>query len=293
MPEGFSVDFTSKSNGNGKEKMSEPNQSVQNASADGVDEGKFGQAGLLDPNRSGSTGGGQKVGQLRGSRASISAPTKERIFNPHAQNPGRIPTAGGVAVGSKQYETRRASRVSSDMGVGSSSAPKSPPLPEENGAPAGSDDKPAFNIPDYSENNEAGAVGGPAMGEGQQANKPVEETDKSAAAVGGPAMGEGQQTIKPVEETDKSAAAVGGPAMGEGATEASGATTAPASNGQATAGADADKSTTEKIKDKVKENVPGSSAAGSSGPPTSPSSPSKERRQSRFGLFKEKLTGKK
>ena len=85
---------------------SQANDSVMAASAEGVNSGSTSQ-------RSGSaSGGGHPVGQLRGSRASIAAPAGQRIFNPHATNPGRIPTAGGVAVGSKQFETRRQSRVS-------------------------------------------------------------------------------------------------------------------------------------------------------------------------------------
>jgi hypothetical protein len=192
VPEGFSTDFatsqapnsTSPSASKGK-MAEEQNQTVQNASSDGVDEGKFGQGGLLDPNRSKS---GPSVGQLRGSRASMSAPTKERIFNPHATNPGRIPTAGGVAVGSKQYEQRRASRVSSDMGVGDKSPPQSPPpVAEEsqaetskdgavNGAaapPVQQEAAPLFATPSYDKDSEAPDAHAP---EGAPAAAPVGET---------------------------------------------------------------------------------------------------------------------
>ena len=116
------------------------NQSIKDASADNVDtknEGSFGQPGLLNPERSGSTGRTDsnavlaKAQKLRGSRASVAEPSKPRIFNPHATNPGRIPTAGGVAVGSRPYEQRRQSRVSTDMG----SSQASGALVDKDGSP--------------------------------------------------------------------------------------------------------------------------------------------------------------
>lgn len=264
VPEGFSVDFAKDQNNNtsntskDQDKMTEPNSTVQNASADNVDEGKFGEPGLLDPARSGSASSATKVSQLRGSRASISAPTKERVFNPHAQNPGRIPTAGGVAVGSKQSEARRASRVSGDMGQGgASAAPVSPPLPEEaNGKP---EEKPTFNMPDYSENT------------APDASAP----DASAQASGG-----AEKDVTPASAT---APATG---TGEGVDVATGATPT-----TTTTDANADKPVTEKVKETVQEKTPNLSAAGSSSSPTSPqaASPSKERRASRFDAFKDKL----
>ena len=251
VPEGFSVDFESKN------KMSEQNSTVKNVSAEGADEGKFGQAGLLDTKRSPS---GPSMGQLRGSRASISAPTKERVFNPHAQNPARIPTAGGVAVGSKQFQERRASRVSSDLGGGSKSPPQSPPpVAEEpaesskdgavNGAAGGG--QPAFNFPTYDKDSVA--------------------PDSHAPEAQVPADQAGQTTVI---------------------------------SDQSTTETEDKPSTTEKLKETVKDKLPGTTGAGTTGAgatggdtsksdtlssPTSPSSPSKERRGSRFDAFKSKI----
>ena len=258
VPEGFSTDFAASPVPNPttpsapKGKMAEDqNKTVQSASADGVDEGKFGQAGLLDANRS---KGGPSVGQLRGSRASISAPTKERIFNPHATNPGRIPTAGGVAVGSKQYEQRRASRVSSDLGVGGKSPPQSPvPVAEES----------------YAETSKDGAVNGAAAPPVQQEAAPVFAT--------------------PSYDKDSVAPDAHAPEGAPAGTTATPATTATATD--STPAQEQDKSKAEEMKDKVQEKLPsavgGSSAGGMSS--TSPSSPAKERRGSRFDAFKEKL----
>ena len=170
----------------------EPNKPAANASAD---EGKFGQAGLLDPTRSKS---GTSKSQLRGSRASMSAPTKERIFNPHATNPGRIPTAGGVAVGSRQYEQRRASRVSSDLDVGGKSPPQSPPPVAEES---------------YAEGSKEGAVNGAVAPPVQQEAAPVFETptyDKDSVAPdahapeGVPEQATAGAEAPPAQEAEKS-----------------------------------------------------------------------------------------
>jgi hypothetical protein len=238
VPEGFSVDFESKN------KMSEQNSTVKNVSAD---EGKFGEGGLLEPNRAPS---GPSMSQLRGSRASISAPTKERIFNPHAENPARIPTAGGVAVGSRQYEQRRASRVSSDLGGGSKSPPQSPP-PVAEESPA--------------ESSKDGAVNGAASGGGGQTafNFPTYDKDSVAPDAHAP---EAQATDATPAQTETTTATEDKP------------------------------STTEKVKETVKDKLPGTTGGSSDTPssPTSPSSPSKERRGSRFDAFKDKLgIGKK
>lgn len=231
--------------------MSEQNATVKNVGAEGGGEAKFGQAGLLDPTRSPS---GPSMSQLRGSRASISAPTKERIFNPHAQNPGRIPTAGGVAVGSKQFEQRRASRVSSDLGVGSKSPPQSPTLVEESPA----------------ESSKDGAVNGAAA----------------------PPSGGGVPAFN-IPTYDKDSVAPDAHAPEPPATQATEAI--PAEN-QTTIVTEDKPSTTEKVKETVKDKLPGTTGGTSNtlSAPTSPGSPSKERRGSRFDAFKDKLgMGKK
>lgn len=85
----------------------QPNQSVVNASAEGTDSG-FGKPGQLSPDwQSKSASGAAKTQQLRGSRASMSAPSGQRVFNPAGQNPGRIPTAGGQVVGARASDDRR------------------------------------------------------------------------------------------------------------------------------------------------------------------------------------------
>ena len=232
--------------------MSEQNQTVKNVSPD---EGKFGQGGLLDPQRSPS---GPPMSQLRGSRASISAPTKERVFNPYATNPARIPTAGGVAVGSKQYEARRASRVSSDMGVGNKSPPQSPPpisedAPESskdgaiNGsaAPPAGGDAPAFNMPTYEDKD---AVAPDAHAPTTQAAEATPAQQNETVVIGN--SGEDKpSTTEKVKET------------------------------------------VEAVKDKLPGTTGGSTEEKSSSlsAPTSPGSPSKERRGSRFDAFKHKL----
>lgn len=210
--------------------MAEQNESVKNASADGVDEGKFGQAGQLNPPRSPS---GTGASQLRGSRQSVSAPTKERIFNPHAENPGRIPVAGGVAVGSRQFEQRRASRVSSDMGIGGKSISSEDGRAEssKDGALNGAASSPMFNMPDYA--NDA------------KSTEPTDTVDTSHPIVE-TGMGEAPVTDPIPESTDASTTEPGKETVGD------------------------DKSKTEKVKDTIKENVPNVSAAGSASP-TSPS----------------------
>jgi len=233
--------------------MSEQNQTVENVSAE---EGKFGQGGLLDPQRAHS---GPTMSQLRGSRASISAPTKERVFNPYATNPARIPTAGGVAVGSRQYEARRASRVSQDLGSGSKSPPQSPPPISEEGAaesskdgaingeaapPAGGD-TPAFNMPSY---------------EDKDSVAPDAHAPTAQATEGAPAQQNETVVIGNTPGEDKP-------------------------------------STMEKVKETVTDKLPGttggteekSNTLTTPTSPGSPGSPSKERRGSRFDAFKHKL----
>ena len=221
----------------------ETNQSVVNASADGVDtgaeksEGSFGQPGQLNPDRSGSAGGQAAAAKLRGSRASVAEPTKQRVFNPHSTNPGRIPTAGGVAVGQKQSEQRRQSRVSADMGTKSS-------LMDKEGAP----DSTTQN---NTQNNTT------PNGEGSSKNAepaPVFSTPDFAGDGGASAGAEKKDEPTPATTT-----------------EGSSTTESP--------------STTEKMKDKVKENVPSPSSGGSA---------TKERRGSRMDMLKGKLgIGKK
>lgn len=85
----------------------QPNQTVANASAEGTDSG-FGKVGQLNPDwQSRSASGAAKTQQLRGSRASMSAASGQRVFNPAGTNPGRIPTAGGQMVGARASEDRR------------------------------------------------------------------------------------------------------------------------------------------------------------------------------------------
>lgn len=234
--------------------MSSQNQSVINASADGVD-----RAG----SSSNASSSGPSMQQLRGSRASMSAPTKKPVFNPHAQNPGRIPTAGGVAVGSRQYEARRASM-----------APQSPPLPEEgkaessksgaangaaNGAaggpvapyPAGKEEKPMFNMPDYGNGNGKAPEKDAAAG----AAAPF-DPGNTAAQAGQEAPAQEPSTTEGAQEGVKSAE---------------------------------DKGMVEKATDAVKENMPAAVVGGGETSQTTPGSPSKERRASRFDMFKEKL----
>ena len=252
-----------------------PNDTVKNASAEGVDtasEGQFGQAGLLNPQRSPS---GPGVGQLRGSRASMSAPTKERIFNPHATNPGRIPTAGGVAVGSKQFEQRRASRVSGDMGLPRISQ-QSPPLTEESYAESSK-----------AESSKDGAANGSYEAPPPPADAPVfkhPEYDPDSVAPDAPAPAT-DTTTAPVADnlaasnTDTPAAAP---------TEQASTLDQTTTDQGATTTTTNDKSTTEK----VKENLP----SGAANKLSSSNSPTKERRGSRFESFKEKLgmgSGKK
>ena len=263
VPSGASTDFAPPGTpGEGaspkatKTMSQEQNESVKNASAEGVDEGKFGQAGLLNPdqNRSGSSSGQQSGGpspaQLRGSRASIAAPTKERVFNPHATNPGRIPTAGGVAVGSKQFEQRRASRVSA-----SELPPKKSSMDQEGSPDTTTQTNTATNTVPQGPSS-------PSIPEGDESGGP-RDTSAMGDEAGGP--------------RDTSAA------MGD---EAGGPKDTSAANGATSTGTE-DKSKVEQMKEKAKENVPSSSGGGSSG------DASKERRGSSFERFKSKLTGKK
>ena len=186
----------------------EHNESVVNASADKVDEGKFGQAGLLNTDgRSGSQPGRSGSGQppphmLRGSRASIAEPSKPRVFNPHGTNPGRIPTAGGVAVGSQQYQ-RRTSRVSEDLtppakkgsmdqegspdpatqtntaSNATPQAPSSPPpiMEDEEGGPKDTSAAPVFNEKPFGDSNGAAA---PATTSGEEDKSKVEQMKEKA-----------------------------------------------------------------------------------------------------------------
>lgn len=105
------------------------NPSIASASTDAKDSA-FGQPSQLSPDWQGkSASGPSKTQQLRGSRASMSAPTGTRIFNPAGQNPDRIPTAGGKVVGGAAAEDRRRRSVWSSTDEGSM-----PPL-DKQGSP--------------------------------------------------------------------------------------------------------------------------------------------------------------
>ena len=94
-PPGATVE--SKSNGKSPETpQNDLNQSVVNASADGADSG----APADQTNRSPSNPSPQS---LRGSRGSVAFPRPENL-NANKTNPGRVPTAGGKAVGTGSKE---------------------------------------------------------------------------------------------------------------------------------------------------------------------------------------------
>ncbi|KAK3703913.1 hypothetical protein LTR37_014131 [Vermiconidia calcicola] len=137
VPSGASLDFAPpqlpESAGNTQDPHSskdmasseQQNQSVASASAEGVDAGpsyprspsspSSSRLSPTDAERSPSSGGAGSLAatqKLRGSRASVALPTGQRVHNPHATNPGRIPTAGGKAVGHGIGEERRQSRIS-------------------------------------------------------------------------------------------------------------------------------------------------------------------------------------
>lgn len=110
-----------------KQRVHNPHSSNPNAIpiAGGQQVGGAGRSKSISSESTGASGSGASPARLLGSRSSVAAQGGTRPHNPYSANPGRIPTAGGVSVGSKQFEQRRASRVDpSDLGgLASSSGP--------------------------------------------------------------------------------------------------------------------------------------------------------------------------
>ena len=188
--------MASPANENGKGPASE-SQQIAAASADNqdsgwqgklnLDEGKEGSQQMQPGKLYDSTNEGPKMAELRGSRASIAGPAADKSRRAvKVTNPGSIPTAGGVAIGERQTQERRASRVSGDLG-------KMPPLDKQGSPDATTQENTVSNTMPQGGNGEGSSRMAPLTEDEEGGPKDTSGAGAAPASAAPAAVGEGKE----------------------------------------------------------------------------------------------------